>query len=88
MTLIERYETVLRKSWNNPKQINLFDYIVKVFDGSLENTDSEPESPGPEMSQEMLALCATNDSCMADEFTQKKVTPKRQLSEDYKASTP
>ena len=87
MPLIDRYETVLRKSWNNPKHINLFDYIVKVFDGSLENTDSEPESPGPEMSQEMLALY-TNDSCMADEFTKKKERIKRQLSEDYKSSTP
>lgn len=88
MTLIDRYETVLRKPWNNPRHFNLFDYIVKVFDGSLENTDSEPESPGSEMSQEMLALYSTNDSCMADEFAQKKVTTKRQLSEDYKASTP
>jgi hypothetical protein len=88
MTLIDRYETILRKSWNKPRRINLFDYIVKVFDGSLENTDSEPESPGPEMSQEMLAWYSTNDSCMADECTQKNVTTKRQLSEDYKASTP
>lgn len=73
MKLIERYETVIRKSWNRSKRLNLFEYIIKVFDGSLENTDSEPEPE--EMSQEMLAMNHSQPM-------------KRQLSEDYKANTP
>lgn len=76
MTLIQRYEAVLKKSWNKPKQANLFEYIVKVFDGSLEQTDSEPESPSVDMSQEMLHLHESNR------------TVKRQMSDDYKANTP
>ncbi|CAC5366747.1 PARG [Mytilus coruscus] len=85
LSLIERYEGVLRKSRRKPN-MNLFEYIVKVFDGSLENTDSEPDSPAieKEMSQEMLYR---KESCMGDEVVSNN-SVKRQLSEDYKANTP
>ena len=83
MKLIQRYESVIRKSWSRSKRLNLFEYIVKVFDGSLENTDSEPESPSAsqEMSQEMLHMYMDKESVP-------KQSMKRQLSEDYKANTP
>ncbi|CAG2243673.1 PARG [Mytilus edulis] len=78
LKLIERYEGVLRKSRKKPN-MNLFEYIVKVFDGSLENTDSEPDSPAIE--REMSAMYSKGDEVSNNSF-------KRQLSDDYKANTP
>ncbi|XP_071130686.1 poly(ADP-ribose) glycohydrolase-like isoform X2 [Mytilus edulis] len=78
VNLIERYEGVLRKSRKKPN-MNLFEYIVKVFDGSLENTDSEPDSPAIE--REMSAMYSKGDEVSNNSF-------KRQLSDDYKANTP
>ncbi|OWF39385.1 poly(ADP-ribose) glycohydrolase-like [Mizuhopecten yessoensis] len=45
MTLIAQYERNVVSKFFRQKRLSLYEYIIKVFDGSLENTDSEPDSP-------------------------------------------
>lgn len=44
LMLIEQYERNVVNNYKK-KHVSLYEYITQVFDGSLENTDSEPESP-------------------------------------------
>ncbi|XP_060067436.1 poly(ADP-ribose) glycohydrolase-like [Ylistrum balloti] len=58
LTLIDQYERNVVNKFSRKKDLTLYEYIIKVFDGSLENTDSEPESPGDfsQSSQEGINL--------------------------------
>ncbi|XP_062573298.1 poly(ADP-ribose) glycohydrolase-like isoform X2 [Saccostrea cucullata] len=92
LTLIEQYGKKISGSKKTQKSMNLFQYIPRVFDGTLENTDSEPDSPSIQLSD---SLEMQHEHCMADEVMNDEQSnhgghSKLQKSEsiDYKANTP
>lgn len=91
LTLIEQYGKKITDSKQFKKTTNLFQYIPKVFDGTLENTDSEPESPGftRSDSREMQYQGAGGeDELDGHSNTAGKSTLHKSNSLDYKAHTP
>jgi hypothetical protein len=84
LTLIEQYGRKIAWSKQSKKSISLFQYIPRVFDGTLENTDSESDSPGYQQSDslEMQYLNTEREN----ETGKPKVH--RAESVDYKANTP
>ncbi|KAJ8317850.1 hypothetical protein KUTeg_002941 [Tegillarca granosa] len=100
LKLIQQYDkNVVKKSHRKPK-ITLFEYVIKVFDGSLENTDDEEEEEDCGRSQEAeywnsndniewkTAKMIEKESLKDSKISPKSSTVKRQDSVDYKADTP
>ena len=102
ITLISQYErNILNRCASRKPKLNLYEFIVKTFDGSLENTDSEPDNDFSQSSQETrrVHVDSSNDFCRSNKETSlsdaihggspsKKPTTQRQSSLDYKANTP
>ncbi|XP_022315138.2 poly(ADP-ribose) glycohydrolase-like [Crassostrea virginica] len=84
LLLIERYGSWIQNSKKSAKSLNLFQFIPRVFDGTLENTDSEPDSPAQSESLEMQHLEDAQEAVEVDG----KSKLQRSQSEDYKANTP
>lgn len=91
LTLIEQYGKKITDSKQFKKTTNLFKYIPRVFDGTLENTDSEPESPGFSRSdsREMQYQGANGEDDLDGHPNEAgKSTIHKSDSLDYKAHTP
>ena len=96
--LISQYEKnmISNKSKNPRTSINLYQYIPRVFDGTLEMTDSEPDTPSHDDSDSNEArylLAESEDVEMENVASGSKTNgsgkgPSRQNSVDYKADTP
>ena len=56
LLLIERYGLWIQNSKKSAKSLNLFQFIPRVFGGTLGHTDSEPESPTQSESLEMQRM--------------------------------
>ena len=84
LLLIERYGSWIQNSKKSTKSLNLFQFIPRVFDGTLENTDSEPDSPAQSESLEMQRMEDAQEAVEVDG----KSKLQRSQSEDYKANTP
>ncbi|XP_048764077.2 poly(ADP-ribose) glycohydrolase-like isoform X2 [Ostrea edulis] len=81
LTLIEQYGKKIAGSKQTKKSMSLFQYIPRVFDGTLENTDSEPDSPEYQRSDSREMQFES-----ANETGKPKI--QRTESQDYKADTP
>ncbi|KAK3092078.1 hypothetical protein FSP39_024998, partial [Pinctada imbricata] len=70
LTLIQQYEknVVSRKPKKSKYSVNLYQYIPRVFDGTLEMTDSEPDTPtwDDSDSNETRYMLAAQDSVEAE----------------------
>jgi len=100
LTLVERYRNSVLKYCRGKPSMRLYEYISRVFDGSLENTDDEDSNQSLEMQrlsseQTGESLVFNNDLHLgSDEIpdedsgqtADKKM--KRSESADYKANTP
>lgn len=91
LTLIEQYGKKIASSKKLKNSMNLFQYIPRVFDGTLEYTDSEPESPGYSRSdsREMQYQGVSGEDERDGHSNEAgKSTIQKADSVDYKANTP
>ena len=85
MKLIEQYRRNILKKHSRKPRISLFDYIVGVFTGQFDDTDTDSNHSN-EMShwEDDADLWAGSDEITDDVST----TLKKNESFDYKANTP
>ena len=85
MKMIEQYRRNILKKHSRKPKVSLFDYIVGVFDGQFDDTDTDSNQSN-EMGhwEDQADLWAGSDEIIEDSNT----LLKKNESFDYKAHTP